>query len=266
MSRSRSLSTILGSSLLLLCTRCAVYASDLDASLAAPSEAPIGTGGSETGGGGALPTRSRAADSDRFYGGGGSASASAGTGDKPDGGSATGGSNTSSAGQQAVGGGGSAAGSSTTAGSGNAAGETGGTESITDYNLSQGRPTTTDSEQSHRFHFAHDGNDGDRNSRWCATNSQSNHYWEVDLGERFELSALRIIWEKNSAYLFKVESSVDRTGWALVLDKTKSNSVVADQHYRLPPGAAGRYVRITVTGGLAINVWASFYELEVFGH
>ena len=136
----------------------------------------------------------------------------------------------------------------------------------TDNNLSRGKPTTTDSEQSSRGHDADDGNDGDRGTRWCAADSRLNHYWEVDLGSSFDLSAVHVLWEKNAAYLFKIETSADHVGWTIALDKTQSSPAAAYQDLTLLPGASGRYVRITVTGGLTTTVWASFYELDVFGH
>jgi hypothetical protein len=250
----------------MLATQCAVYDHAFETSVAAAFDVPDGPSGNATAGRGSLAGASFAADSDRFYGGGGSAPANAGMGDEAEGGSsgATSGGGTG-AGQQPAGGVSGAAGG-TSAGAGDSVVEVGGTDGVADYNLSQGRPTTTDSEQSHKFHFAQDGNDGDRSTRWCARDWYSNHYWEVDLGDSFNLNAVRILWEKNTAYLFKVESSVDRSAWSLVLDKRQSSSVAADRHHRLPLGTTGRYVRITVTGGLSSTVWASFYELEVFGH
>jgi len=139
-------------------------------------------------------------------------------------------------------------------------------ESWTDNNLSRGRPARADSEQTTQQHYASDANDGDRSTRWCAADFRVNHYWEVDLGKSYSLSTLRILWEKDAGYLFKVESSVDDESWSLVLDKTESNSATANQQHSFAPGARGRYVRITVTGGLAFNMWASFYELDIFGH
>lgn len=139
-------------------------------------------------------------------------------------------------------------------------------ESWNDNNLSRGKPARADSEQISRQHYASDANDGDRSSRWCAADYRLNHYWEVDLGESFSLSTLRILWEKDAGYLFKVESSVDHASWSLVLDKTESNSANANQQHSFVPGAKGRYVRITVTGGLSFTTWASFQELDIFGH
>lgn len=266
---SRSwLSSTLGCGLLMLCTHCAVYDNEVDASLAAASEAGGGSAGASNGpsAGGSL-----AADSDRFYGGGGSAPAVPGGGDN----AANGGSTVApdgsvvpiSAGAPTTGGVSSAGGTGTgtLAGTGGSADEPSGTGAVADDNLSLGKPVRTDSEQSHKLHFARDANDGDRSTRWCATDWKVNHYWEVDLGSNFSLSALRILWEKDTAYLFKVESSVDRVAWTVELDKTASNFASTDQHYALQPGANGRYVRITVTGGLTTTSWASFYEAEVFG-
>ncbi|HVY25778.1 MAG TPA: discoidin domain-containing protein [Polyangiaceae bacterium] len=148
----------------------------------------------------------------------------------------------------------------------NVAGSAGTAENVTDSNVSRGKPATTDSEQSTKQHYAMDGNDGDRSTRWCAADYRLNHYWEVDLGKTYSLSSLRILWEKSSGYLFKVESSLDHSEWTVVLDKAETNPSTADQNYLLAAGASGRYVRITVTGGITTTMWASFYEADVFGH
>jgi hypothetical protein len=136
----------------------------------------------------------------------------------------------------------------------------------TDRLLSRDKPTATDSEQSSRFHFARSGNDGDATTRWCAADYRLNHYWEVDLEDTYTLSALHIIWEKETAYRFKVESSVDHTNWSTLLDRTQASDRAAEQSHQLPIGAFGRYVRLTVTGGLTTTEWASFYEFDVFGY
>jgi hypothetical protein len=250
-----------------------VYDDAVDASIALTSQTAAGFAGNATAGSGSFVAGSVAADSDRFYGGGGTY-LSGGSGGAASGGPTVAMSGSGGAGGNSAAGASGAAGAGTggpagqpgEAGAGGSAGQAGEAEGVTDYNLSRGRPTATDSEQSHYSHYASDGNDGDRRTRWCATNGSSNHYWEVDLGSDFQLSAVRILWEKNAAYLFKVESSVDHTTWAVALDKTASSATASDQHYQLPADTIGRYVRITVTGGVGLTVWASFYELEVFGH
>jgi hypothetical protein len=263
---SARLSTSLVGGLLMLCTRCAVYDYAVDTTAAAASEADDGTAGSVVENSGGVAGASNSARGGRFYGGGGSVPGSVVSGSEPaNGGSGSavaGASGTNSAGQASAGGVSSVGGGSAVPDAGGSAGAAG---SIADDNLSRGKATTTDSEQSHKFHYASDGNDGDRSTRWCALDWKPNHHWEVDLGGTFTLSALRVIWEQNAEYLFKVESSVDHTTWEMVLDNTMESSTAADQHYALAPGTTGRYVRMTVTGGLTPVRWASFYEMEVFG-
>jgi hypothetical protein len=254
---------------LLLGTHCAVYDDSLQSGLApanegdagsagyikSDNEPPVGSVGSAAGGSVAAA--------------GGSVAASGGTGGKlaGEGSPQSAGGEVNTAGGNGVGGingdpvgdGGAASGGSDSYGG--SAGESG-----NDNNLSRGRPASADSQQTTKLHYAADANDGDRSTRWCAADSKVNHYWEVDLGKSFNLSSLRILWEKDAGYLFKVESSVDHTSWSLVLDKTKSNSATANQQHSFAAGAMGRYVRITVTGGLTTTTWASFYELDIFGH
>jgi len=115
-------------------------------------------------------------------------------------------------------------------------------------------------------HYATLGNDGDLSTRWCAADGKANHYWQVDLGASHSLTSVSLQWEKASAYKFKVESSNDAAAWSVILDETQSSTATAAQTYDLPANTVGRHVRITVTGGLSMLIWASFFELQVIGH
>lgn len=263
--------TTLGCAFLLLGTHCAVYDESLQSGLApvtegdagsaayvpADKEPPTGAVGNTAGGSGTAATGSMtetggtggtlaSEESPQSFGGAVNIAGGDGVGGMRGGTVGDGG---------APSGGGDSSGGSAVAGA-----------SATDSNLSRGKPASADSQQTTKLHYAADANDGDRSTRWCAADYKLNHRWEVDLGESFSLSTLRILWEKDASYLFKVESSVDHENWSLVLDKTKSNSATANQQHSFVPGATGRYVRITVTGGLTTTIWASFYELDIFGH
>jgi alpha-L-fucosidase len=132
--------------------------------------------------------------------------------------------------------------------------------------LSQGKPAASDSEQTAQNHLASHANDGDTTTRWCAANSSLNHYWQVDLGQSHPLTKVHLLWEKDFAYLFKIETSANGTNWTMVVDKTTSSSASASQDHALPANTNGRYVRLTVTGGLQATTWASLYEVHVFGY
>jgi Glycosyl hydrolases family 43/F5/8 type C domain len=107
------------------------------------------------------------------------------------------------------------------------------------------------------------GNDENVTTRWCAADGNPGHWWEVDLGRNYaDLSGTEIYWETSGAYQYRIEVSSDNQTWATVADET-TNAIAAgvmDDHF----SAAGRYVRITVTG-LPQGLWASFYEFRVFG-
>lgn len=132
--------------------------------------------------------------------------------------------------------------------------------------LSQGKPATADSEQTSQNHPASHGNDGNTSTRWCAENSGLNHYWRVDLGKSYTLTKVHLLWEKDFAYLFKIETSADNAQWSMAVDKTTSSTASASQDHVLPANTTGRYVRLTVTGGLEPSTWASLYEVQVFGY
>ena len=127
-------------------------------------------------------------------------------------------------------------------------------------NLALNQPASADSQQS--GNAASNGNDGNTQTRWCANDSNLNHWWQVDLGGVYNLSGDEVIWEKNgSVYDYTVLVSTNSTTWTVVVNKTANTLSTQDQTDSFT--ASGRYVRITVTG-LASGNWASFYEFRLF--
>jgi DNA-directed RNA polymerase subunit RPC12/RpoP len=106
------------------------------------------------------------------------------------------------------------------------------------------------------------GNDGNSQTRWCASNGNVPQWWEVDLGNTMTITNTQIIWEHNAAYKYVVQVSTDNTRWTKLANHT-ANSTAARMNSD-DFSTAGRYVRIVVTG-LASGAWASFYEFKVFG-
>jgi hypothetical protein len=107
------------------------------------------------------------------------------------------------------------------------------------------------------------GNDGNFETRWCAANGNAPQWWEVDLGGAITITNTQITWELVSIYQYQIEVSLDHSNWTTVVDKT-SNLTVAKRNAD-NFSAAGRYVRIIVTG-LQPGSWASFYEFRVLGY
>ncbi|HTV61891.1 MAG TPA: GH92 family glycosyl hydrolase [Verrucomicrobiae bacterium] len=128
-------------------------------------------------------------------------------------------------------------------------------------NLALNRPASADSQEpGYPPSF---GNDGNLSTRWSAADGNSNHWWEVDLGSLCNLTGDEVVWQNNGIiYDYTVAVSMDNTNWTTVVDKTANTSTAQDQADVF--AAAGRYVRIIVTG-LPSGDWASFYEFRVFG-
>ncbi len=126
-------------------------------------------------------------------------------------------------------------------------------------NLALGKAAASDSAQA--SNPASNGNDDSLTSRWCANDSGTGHWWKVDLGANYAISGTQVVWEKARAYKYRIETSTDNSAWTTVADKTgntNSNQTQSDSFT-----ANSRYVRITVTGGLDSNNWASFFEFRV---
>jgi hypothetical protein len=128
-------------------------------------------------------------------------------------------------------------------------------------NLSVNKPASTDSQQA--GNPAGNGNDGNTATRWSANDGNTNHWWQVDLGSLCNLTGDEVIWQMNGVtYDYTVAVSPDSTNWTTVVNKTANPSTAQLQADVFL--AAGRYVRVTVTG-LPAGDWASFDEFQVFG-
>ncbi|MGM0879913.1 MAG: carbohydrate binding domain-containing protein [Bacillota bacterium] len=108
---------------------------------------------------------------------------------------------------------------------------------------------------------ASSGNDGNHRTNWTANDTNTGHWWKVDLGSNKTIHGTKVIWDSNNlTHLYKVEVSTDDVNWTTVVDRTGGNSTYKtnNDHFN----ATARYVRITITG-LSAGVPASFNEFRV---
>lgn len=126
--------------------------------------------------------------------------------------------------------------------------------------LALGRPATASSTEAGRG--AALANDGDATTRWCAADGATGHWWRVDLGGVAQLTGATVVWEFARQYRYQIAVSTDGSAWTTVADQRNSTSTAQTRSDSFT--AAGRYVRITVTG-LAAGSWASMYAFSVFG-
>lgn len=105
--------------------------------------------------------------------------------------------------------------------------------------------------------------DGSSETRWCAADAATGHWWRVDLGQPRTLAGATLTWENARNYRYLVEGSPDGTAWTILCDQRQRQD--REQTHRLKFEARGiRHVRITVTG-LEHNCWASLREVKLFG-
>ena len=131
--------------------------------------------------------------------------------------------------------------------------------------LALGKPASASSSQGDA-NAPGKANDGDLDSRWCAADNKTGHWWQVDLQQPADLTGCEITWELNRRlYRYLVEGSADGHSWTPLADRRDNQQ--REQVHRLRFSATGiRYVRITVTGLEPERPqWASIREVRVFG-
>lgn len=106
-------------------------------------------------------------------------------------------------------------------------------------------------------------NDGSEYTRWCAKDGSENNWVKIDLGDNYKINSSEINWEKLNAYKYKIEVSSDDKTWNTVVDKTANSTQLKITRDNFK--AEGRFIKVTVTGGVSSRIWASIYELKVFG-
>jgi putative heme-binding domain-containing protein len=128
-------------------------------------------------------------------------------------------------------------------------------------NLAKGKKATaTGSQEGHPPEHAVDENN---DTRWCSPDGSPGQSWQVDLGKPEEVKGVRILWEQDSLYQYKVEGSADGKAWTMLSDQTKSEPM-GQEHLLKFDAPNTQFVKISITG-LRGGSWGSFYEAEVFG-
>lgn len=129
-------------------------------------------------------------------------------------------------------------------------------------NLATNQTATSDSQQA--GNPASNGNDGNTATFWSANDTNTNHWWQVDLGAIANLNADEILWPTNGVvYGYTVAVSLDNVNWTTVANKA-ANTSTAQVQSDVFLTITARYVRITVTG-LPPGKAASINEFRVLG-
>ena len=86
---------------------------------------------------------------------------------------------------------------------------------------------------------------------------------QVDLGQKQDIQNIRIIWEKtNSAYQYKIEGSIDKKQWKLLVDQSKNKDVRQITPHKVNAKNT-RYFKVTFLGSKPA-CWGSLWEFEAY--
>ncbi|MBD0734868.1 alpha-L-fucosidase [Streptomyces sp. CBMA29] len=103
--------------------------------------------------------------------------------------------------------------------------------------------------------------DGSTATRWCASDGSTGQWLKADLGSVKSVTGVRVVWESDARYLYRVEGSADNSSWSNLADLTATPLTGRTQSVTVTGQV--RYVRVTVTG-LPAGTWASIRSLQVF--
>ncbi|MGL5245889.1 MAG: discoidin domain-containing protein, partial [Sarcina sp.] len=126
------------------------------------------------------------------------------------------------------------------------------------------KPATSSPSEAAYGRGAEKGNDGLLNTRWCANTGDASHWWQVDLLDFYDINQVQIIWEKNETYGFAVEVSADNVSWRVAFNNT--NNLKKEQVSLINISEKSiRYVKVQIKSLPAANIYASFFECNIFG-
>jgi len=112
------------------------------------------------------------------------------------------------------------------------------------------------------------GNSGNPGLWWKAAKNTAGEWWMVDTGALHQLSSVNIVWPKEHAYQYIIESSRDAFAenpeWTILMGK--SDNVIPSINTNDEINNVGRYVRITLTGNVDDENPVSFNMFSVYGN
>lgn len=134
--------------------------------------------------------------------------------------------------------------------------------------VSVGKPVTVSSFQS--GNIAANINDGDDDTRWCASDSVYPQEIVIDLEGWYDLSDADIYfhrpdWDKDRHYSFKLFGSSDGESYSLLDGGDFSANESAERRLVFTLGGTARYVKLEMYSCSSSSGWASVSEMTLYG-
>ena len=106
--------------------------------------------------------------------------------------------------------------------------------------------------------------DGNGGTRWESPHGVDNQTLQIDLGEVYDLSAMKVIWEGASAKSYEVYISGNSNTWTKVGEKTSNVGARTDDLIFGTEAKEARYVRLNLLTRNTVYGF-SIYEIEING-
>ncbi len=129
-------------------------------------------------------------------------------------------------------------------------------------NIALGKSATASS-MSDMAHSPAYGNDGNSSSSWIAWGGDTGNWWQIDLGQPYELTGSEIIFESGGhQWDYQIQISLNQTNWTTVTDNSTNNDTAQVQVHSYVVTA--RYIRV-LFGQAPDSLWTAFREFRMFG-
>jgi len=129
-------------------------------------------------------------------------------------------------------------------------------------NVLLGQKATASSEESSKQNFANRAVDGDARTRWCNNGGGSGAWLQIDLPKSTRVSSLRIHWEQEAAYSYRVDAQVGGKEWKTVVEQKDSKKVERIVSHTIEPMELTA-IKVTFLGA-STGTWGSLWEIEAY--
>lgn len=106
--------------------------------------------------------------------------------------------------------------------------------------------------------------DDDSKTYWKPDSSDANPAWILDTEKGLSIRNIQIRFPETKPYTYKVEASLDKENWTLILDQTANTANENNRQINLVPNVKGRFVRISFVNGTS-NVAPALTDVKVLG-
>ena len=129
-------------------------------------------------------------------------------------------------------------------------------------NVLLGQKATASSEEVSKQNFANRAVDGDLRTRWCNNGGGSGAWLQIDLPQVTKISSLRVHWEQDAAYSYRIEGTNGGKEWKTLAEKTRNKKVERIVSHQIETTELTA-IKIVFLGS-STGVWGSIWEVEAY--